>query len=330
MKLPDRQQLEQFVMQLPLMQSLIHWTKNHSLPGFFKVPLFDVAVFVFNEIRRFDLMLRANAIAFSFFLALFPAILVIFTLVPFLSEYILSFFGFTTEQFLYILQNQIRQVLPGDKGVGAQLFSTIEELATRQRVDILSIGFVLAMFFASNGMLSMMHSFEKSHLKSFKKRPGWRKRMIAILLTIQLGLLMIASVILIILGNYILEFLSTFIISAGFSANGIYLLRWIAIILVMYVGIGVIYRYGMSTHIKFSIFSPGATLATILSILTSVIFSYYVNNFGAYDRIYGPIGAIIVLMLWIQLNALVLLIGFELNASIAVHRDLKLEVIEEP
>ena len=79
---------------------------------------------------------------------------------------------------------------------------------------------------------------------------------------------------------------------------------------------------------KFRFITPGATLAAILSILSSVVFSFFVDNFGSYNKLYGSIGTVIVIMVWIQLNAFILLIGFELNASIAVNRDLKKKVKE--
>jgi len=95
-----------------------------------------------------------------------------------------------------------------------------------------------------------------------------------------------------------------------------------------YTIISLIYRYGAAVRKKFHFFSPGATLATIFCILISIFFSFYVDNFSKYNELYGSFGTIIVTMIWIQLNSLILLIGFELNASIAINRDLK-EVVEE-
>lgn len=309
--------------------ALRRWVKTHSLPGFFQVPIYDVAIFVVNETKRFDLVSRANSIAFSFFLALFPTIIVIFTMVPYFSDYILSFFGFTTSHFLEVVQTEIKQVLPGEQGVGSQLYETIKALATKPRTDLLSIGFVLAIFFASNGMLAMMRSFDKSHLKAFKRRNFVQNRLIAILLTMVIGMLSISSVLLIILGRNMIDYVGGFVSSDTFSVIAVLLLRWLAILGLVYFGIGMIYRYGAATYRKFSLFSPGTTLATSLSVLSSLVFSFYVDNFGAYSKIYGPIGTIIVVMLWIQLNAFAILVGFELNASIAVNRNLKEEVVEE-
>ncbi len=301
----------------------------HSFPGFFRVPVYDVSVFIYNEIRRFDLMTRANAIAYSFFLALFPLVIFVFTLVPYFSDYILAFFGINTENFLEILQHEIQIIMPGKNGVGVLLFDTVKDLATKPQAGLLSIGFILALYFSSNGMLALMRGFDKKHFRSFKNRNSWKKYLIAIMLTGLLGLLMISSVILITLGQEIINLLSQYVDSANFNKFGLYVIRWIAILVVFYTGISLLYRYGASAKRKFAMFSPGATVATLLSILLSFAFSYYVDNYGRYHSIYGPIGTIIVLMIWIQLNSLILLIGFELNASISENRDLKKRIPEE-
>ena len=105
--------------------------------------------------------------------------------------------------------------------------------------------------------------------------------------------------------------------------NAILLVRWVAIIVLFYAGISATYRFGPSMkNQKIKFFSPGATLATSLSLISSIIFSYYVGTFGRFNDLYGSLGAIIVLMLWMQINSLVILIGYELNASIKINKDM--------
>jgi len=155
-------------------------------------------------------------------------------------------------------------------------------------------------------------------------------RLVAFNLTILLGLLFILSFILLIIGPTILHYLdSKFDLGQGWLFV-IKLLRYFIGILMVYVGITLIYRYGPSMHRRIPFVNAGAMLATLLSIITSVGFSYFVNNFGRYNELYGSIGALIVLMLWLQFNAFVILIGYELDASIAVNRDLLLEETNEP
>ena len=325
-KLPSLEKIRDFFLNLPIIQAVIQWSKEHSLPGFFKVPLYDVIIFLFNEFRRFDLFTRANSMAYSFFLALFPSLISLFTLLPYLRQYLLRFLP-DNENMEDIIKTEIMRFLPGN--VGLELTQFIEDLTTNPRVGLLSFGFVLAIVFASNGMIGMMKSFEKSHTKTFKKRSVFRKRAIAIFLTFQLAVLLIASVILIIVGNLIISMLSEYIKLSWFSEMSIYFVRWVVIIMLFYTQISIIYRYGAATRIRFKMFSPGATLATILCILSSVAFAWYVNNLGKYNELYGSLGTIIVLMLWIQINSFILLIGFELNASIAINRDLKEQIKEE-
>ena len=298
----------------------MEWSKRSSLPGFFKVPIFDVLVFILNEIKRSALVTRANSMAFSFFLSLFPALIVLLTLLPFFTNSLLSVIP-EGETLMTQLETQINIVMPGN--AGDMLFGTIQDLTTRPRNGLLSIGFLLAVFFASNGMMGMMKSFEKAHVQTFKKRTGLRKRMISIALTGLLGVLLITSAIFLILGNLIIYWLSDFIRLDWFGAVSVSLLRYLVIILLFYSIIAMIYRYAVPYQRRFSFFTPGATLATVLSILSSVAFSFYVENFNTYNKLYGSIGTIIVIMLWIQLNCFVLLVGFELNSSIAVNRDLK-------
>jgi len=320
-QLPDIEQWKRRLMRARWMRKLLVWAKRRSLPGFSRVPIYDVVVFTTNEIQRFDLFLRANAIAYSFFLALFPALISLFTLLPHLRKYFLHYLPNEGDHFEDVLQHEIQQIVPGD--VGLHISNFIEDLTTNPRVGLLSFGFFLALFFASNGMLALMQGFEKSYARTFIKRNALSKRGIASMLTFLLAFLLLASVVLIILGNQIIHAAGAWTGWNRVTEWSISILRWLTIVSVYYFGIAIIYRFGAAVRRKFRWFSPGATLATILCLLTSLIFSFYVDNFGNYNKLYGSFGTIIVTMLWLQLNALGLLIGFELNAGIAINRDLK-------
>jgi membrane protein len=323
-KIPDTKELQQNVNRHPLVIKTLEWTKHRSLPGFYGVPIYNVIVFVINEMRRLDLEMRANSIAFSFFMSLFPSLLTLFTLLPFLQQYLLQYLP-EGENFNLILQTEIQKLMPGE--AGNTLYEFISDITTNPRVGLLSFGFILAIYFSSNGMLAMMQSFEKSYKTTFRQRGMIKKRLVAIFLTGLLGALLIASIVLIILGSFLINLLSEYIAMAGLSTRAIDLLRWVAIILLFYVGIAVIYRYGAATHKRIALLSPGATLATTLSILSSVAFSFYIDELGRFDtyaQFYGSIATIIIVMLWMQLNSLILLIGFELNASIAINRDIRI------
>jgi len=287
--------------------NLLHWSKTHSLPGLRRIPVYSLLVFIIRELKSDTLTTRANSMAYSFFLAIFPAIIVLFTLLAYTPLY---------ENFDEVLRESIHDVMPGN--AGNLLFKTIQNITTIPRSGLLSVGFFLSMWFASNGMLSMMHGLEKDYPSTFKKRKGVEKRLIAIQLTVLVAFVLVASVVFVILGNQLLGLLFRFVKVDLFTRFAAFSFRWIVVLLLFYSTFSTIYRYGSSTLRKISFFNAGAMLATLLSILASWGFSFYVDNFANYNKVYGTIGALIVLMIWIQLNCLILLIGFELNAGIAI------------
>ena len=325
-KFPDLWKWEERFWQSPPIQRMLRWAKKRSLPGFSKVPIYDVIVFLLKEIREYDLFIRADAIAFSFFLSLFPALISMFTLIPFLKATFLYYLP-EGENFDILLQLEIQKIMPGV--AGTRLFEFIEDITNNPRVALLSFGFLMATYFASNGMLALMQGFDKSYPLTFVKRSGFRKRMIAILLTFLLGGLLIASVILIILGDYLLGFFSDLVHLDWLSGFLLNALRWVVTLGLFYFSIALVYRYGIATRQQMRMFTPGAALATTLSVAASLLFSAYVNRFNTYNQLYGSIGTIIILMLWIEINSLALLVGFELNASIAVNRDQRQLILED-
>ena len=314
-----------FFTEHPLLLSVIGWTKTHSLPGFHQTPIWDIGIFFWNEIQRDDLFIRAQAISFSFFLALFPSLIALFTFVPLLSSW-LSDYVPVLEQYEDILYSEIQNIIPGS--AGNTLFNFVNDIITRPRFALFSFGFFLAVFFSSNGMVTLVRGFEKSYEQVFRQRSVIRRQLVALGLVFVLFLLSLISVIFIVTGDLIIGWVINLLNLELLSSIGLYAVRWFVIIGVYYIGISFIYRYGAATYKRFSFFSPGTSVATILCILTSVAFSFYVDNFGAYNQLYGSIGAVMVIMLWIEINVLFLLIGYELNVSIAVNRDLKEKLLD--
>jgi membrane protein len=308
-------------------KSVQPWARTVSFPGFFKVPIWDVVSFSLKEFQRFDLMIRANAVSFSFFLALFPSLIALFTLTPFLKEYILGFLPLDYSFEAY-LQEEIQKIMPGN--AGDRLFNFIEDITSQPRIGLFSFGFLSAIFFASNGILALIRGFEKDEMPSFLQWNMFKKRMQAMLLTLIIGGLLIVSVILVILGNWFTDLLVLYIKVGKLFAFMLNMGRWIVIVSLFYSSISLIYRFGAATKKRFRFFTPGSALATLLCLGSSIIFSYYVNQFNTYNELYGSIGTIIVLMLWIQLNTLSILIGFELNAGILINMVIKNKYIFQP
>lgn len=302
--------LEARIQQWPWFVQAIAWSKTHSLPGLKRIPLYNLFAFVKKELQDDAITTRANSMAFSFFMALFPSIIVLFTVLAYTPLY---------ERFNEVLYDAVHEVMPGQ--AGKMLMKTIQDIATIPRSGLMSFGFFLAIWFASNGMLSMMSGLEKDYPATFKRRKWWQKRFIAIQLTFLVAFVLVASVVLVILGGTIHDFVFQYIKVDVLTRWSIGFFRWLVVILLFYTTFSSIYRFGSSTRRPIAFFNPGAMLATVLSILSSWGFSFYVDNFGSYNKLYGSIGTLIVLMIWIQLNCMILLIGFELNAAIAVLRD---------
>ncbi|NRB62718.1 MAG: YihY/virulence factor BrkB family protein [Saprospiraceae bacterium] len=310
----------------PWRLAVLRWSKTHSLPGFFRVPIYDVFVFVGKEIKQYDLFVRANSVAFSFFLSLFPSIMVLFTLLPYLKNYVLTYLP-QGHNFDAYLQKEIGQIMPGV--AGDRLFNFIDDITNNPRVGLLSFGFFMAIFFSSNGMIMLMRGFSKGYSTTFKNRNPVRKRLIAISLTFVIGSLLVAAVVLMIVGDLGIRKLDELARIDWLTQFLLNLLRWLVIIGLYYFAIAIIHRFGASTRRKFKMLTPGAALATMLCLAASLIFSYYVNHFNTYNELYGSIGTIIVIMLWMQMNSLSILVGYELNASIAVNRDMREQIIEK-
>lgn len=296
----------------PKWVQLIEWAKTHSLPGFFAVPIYDIIVFLYNETQRNAIQVRANSIAYSFLLALFPATIVLISLLPYLP----------IANFVDQLEHNLNGFLP-DHALHT-IMEFIRDLTNTPREGLLSLGFVLAFFFASNGMMALIDGFKKKHVQNvFMSRNFIMERIIAIQLVILLGIVLFLSIFFIILGNQLIYYLSEYVHIDKFTTYSILLTRWIAIIFLYYGCITIIYRFGPALKEKFKVMSPGATLATSLGIISSWLFSIYIDHFGQFNELYGSLGVLLVFMIWLRINAFIIIAGFELNAAITVNRDLK-------
>lgn len=293
----------------PILKLFKSWLKRNSLPGFRGISIWNVGDFLFREVRKDDPFMRANAVAFSFFLSLFPAIITFFTLLPYLPVY---------ELFSTTLQETIGGIMPGT--AGDWLFSFLNDIATRERRGLLSFSTLLALYFSTSGTATLMYSFEKDIPQVFKNRHPIMKRWIALWLTVMLAVLVVISIGLVIAGHLLVGFLTQNIQADWVTTVSFEFLRWTLVIALFYSSISLLYRYGAPTLRRFHFFSTGATVATILALLSSILFSMYINAFGTYNKLYGSIGTIIAMMLWLQINAFVIITGYELNTAIAFHR----------
>lgn len=282
---------------------LIRKSKSISLPGFRGIPLYDVVRFFVGQVRTAGMTERASSIAFNFVMAIPPTIIFMFTLIPFMP---------ITDKVQEELYSLIRDVVPGEKD-NSLIINFLKDFINNPRNDLLSLGFILSLFFSSNAFMGIMRSFDKNYI-GFRKRKGLEKRWIALKITLIFFVLIVASILLIIARESLLKYIG--IRHQGWIAV-IQNLRWVVIILLFFAIISLIYRYAPAVQKKWRFINPGSILAACLMIVTTLGFSWWVNHFGNYNELYGSIGTILILMLLIYFNALVLLIGFELNVSIS-------------
>lgn len=285
--------------------TIIRKLKELVLPGFDGIPIYNVLEFFFKGIVNGNLTTRASAISFNMFLALFPALIFLFTLIPFIP----------IENFQEVLLGLLHDVLPHKAWEAVD--STVTDIVTRPRGGLLSVGFVLALFFATSGIDSMISAFNSTY-HTIESRGILMQRWVAIVLVVLLALLLIIAIATITIGTAFLTYLDghDIIIIDNFIIDLIRWVRWIVLIALTYFGISFVYYLGPAKKTPFKFFSAGSSLATLFMMLINVGFNFYANNLAQYNALYGSIGTLLLVLLWIYFNAIIVLIGFELNASI--------------
>ena len=291
-----------FITSFPV-KFVIRKSKNIILPGFNGIPLFDVIRFFFIQIQKSSLNERAASIAFNLLVAIPPACIFLFTLIPYLP----------IKEFMPQLYELIRDIIPGKQNY-QPIIDFLEDFISNERGGLLSFGFLLALYFSSNAMIGIMSSFNKMNYMGFSRRHVVHDRWVAIKLTLIVFLVILMSIVALVSRETVLTWLGI----EDPTVRAIILnVRWIVIILLFFLTISFIYRYAPAVHKKWKLINPGSILATFMMIVYTMGFSYYVTNFGNYNQLYGSIATIFILMLLIFFNSLVLLIGFELNVSIS-------------
>lgn len=292
------------ILNSALVKGLTSWTKRVSLPGFHGRSLYHVGVFFFRSLYDEDLMLRTSSLAFSFFLALFPAIIFFFTLIAYIP----------IDNFQQGLMAQITVLMP--QNAYDFLINTIDDIINNQNLSLLSFGFVFALIFSTNAFTSLMSAFNK-YVPEPHKRPWYSDRIRSIGLTLLVTLALIATIIIIsyvqISINWIAE---KEIVNKRLISFSLQAVQYLSLFILVYFIYSALFYFGSSKISKWHFFSAGSLLASFLSVLATAGFTFYVNSFNSYNKIYGSIGTILVLMMLIYFNCLVLLIGFELNSSI--------------
>ncbi len=286
----------------------VHITKD-------KINLLTVLKFFIREVQQDNVQSKAQAMAFNFILAIFPGIIFLFTLVAYLP------IADAKNEIMYFISSSV------PASMYDLIADTIEDILLKPRGGLLSLGFILSLYAAVNGTASMIDAFNDCY-KTQDKRGFLMSKLVAIGLTLLLVFVLIFSIITLNVGEFLLGYFSEVHFLSNLMIYVINIFRYAILVGMFFIATSVIYYIAPTIRVRWGFFSHGAILATIINMIVSVSFSIYINNFASYNKLYGSIGSIIGMMLWFYLTSLVLLIGFEFNASIDAVKHIKKKSFE--
>jgi membrane protein len=272
-----------------------------------QVPLFRVWEVLYQKLTETNIHQQASAIAFSFTLSLFPAILFLFSLIPYIAYY-LQIPDLTTQ-----ILGLLREAIP--VGIYEFVAPTIQDIIEHPRGDLLSVVFILALYASTSAVVELMYTFNQNYQYS-EKRSFILRRLIAFWLAFVFAFLLVFVVVVMLAGQLALHLLLEYkILDPDLTYYSLVALRYVITFLVFYVAIAYIYYAGPASHKDWHFWSYGAGVASLFAILSTNAFSYYLSHFATYNKLYGSIGTLIALMVWFYLLAWILLLGFTLDSS---------------
>jgi membrane protein len=294
-------------LQFPVVKSIVEFLRAIKLPGFYGFSVYDLLEMYSIGIVKGTLTSRAASISYSFFMALFPFLLFILNLIPFVDMIPFIHIENFDETFL----NYIGMLIPSEtQDFFAQIF---DDIKNKPRGGLLSSVFLLSIFLSANGISSIFGSFEVSYHVTFS-RNFFRQYMLSLALSVVIAILSLAVVVIFFYFEfYILNNLDSLIESE---------IRWTRIGqyaffgAFIYIVVSMLYYFGTIEGRKIRFFSPGALMTVFLFFLTTYFFGIYIENFSTYNQLYGSIGALLIFLLYIWINSNILLLGFELNATL--------------
>lgn len=315
-EIQKKDSLEQELKEVPVMNWFVRTGKKIPVPGLEGMTLYDLLEMYFIGIVKGALTSRAGGISFSFFMAVFPFMLFMLTLIPFIP-----IDGFQ-ENFMLI----ISELLPPKTFEAVD--TVLADIANNKYGGLLSFGFFVSIFLMTNGVNAIFAAFEYSvHVK--KIRNVVRQYLISLGTSLTMSFMLILTVAV----TIFFEFGLQFIYEQGWLPDSLLWvsnLRYLLFMFLIFCTVSMLYYFGTSEGKQTNFFSAGSVLTTILSLFTFYGFGIYVVKFSKYNELYGSIGTLLVLMLFIWLNSMILLLGFELNASITrLRNEHKLKEIEE-
>jgi membrane protein len=296
--------IEKYILKIPILRLLITIPQKIYLPRFKGLTLYDLIKTYFFGIIEGTFSSRAGSIAFSFFMALFPFILFLLNLIPYLPIEPYHFVEF------------IEDVLPKD--TASFFMPVILDIIDNPRGGLLSLVFLLTIFLMTNGVNAIFSSFEYSYHITIN-RSFFKQYFVASLVSVFLALLLLLTIVIIVFSERFIWDLS----KEELLSNGVFwieIIRTIIFLILVYFVIAILYYFGIKKGKNNRFFSIGAFVTTMLFVLTTYLFGVYITNFSNYNELYGSIGALLILMLYIWINSNLLLLGFELNATLKTLR----------
>ena len=295
------EEIESKLNKIPVVRQLVTFTKAIKLSSLEGMSLYDILEMYISGIFKGAFSYRASSIAFSFFMALFPFALFILNLIPFIP---LENFQ---EDFLHFIDN----------GVPPNTYYAIEaivkDIMETSHQGLLSSGFILSILLMTNGVNAILGGFEMStHITI--TRTFFRQYLVSLAISLVLSFILIITVAAIVIAEVVIQKMSIYV-----YITSVTLIEWSRygfIILMILITTSILYKFGAKETSKISFISYGAVFTTVLIILSSYVFGIYVEKFARYNELYGSIGTLLVLMFYIWINCMILLLGFELNASI--------------
>jgi len=297
-----QERIQKRVLTSAPVKGIIEQSKKVYVPGFGHFTLYQIWTPFLQQLRRTSMFERAAAISFNVFMAIPPTLIFIFTLIPYLP---------ISKQFINEMFSLIRDIMPGRENHTA-IIEFLTDFLNQPRNELLSFGLLLALFFSSNAIMGVLRSFDKNY-EGFIKVNGLQKRKTALKLTMIVFVLVFLCILLLIAQGAVLKWLG---LEMEWLLKLIQNFRWIVILLLVFYSISFIYRHGPSLFVKWPFITPGSVFATSLMVGATILVSFWVNNFSSYNKLYGSISAVFVVMSFIYINSLIVLLGFELNVTI--------------
>ncbi len=309
-------EIEEKLEKIPIVDWFVRILKKIKLPGFEGLSAYDLTEMYVSGILKGAISTRASAIAFSLFLALFPLLIFMVTLVPFLVSYI----SIENADFEIQFQMFLESFLPN--ATGEYFGEVFQQIKDQKRGGLLSSAFLLSIFLVANGVNSIFGGFETSYHIELT-RNFFRQYLFALMVGLILAILIIVGFVAFIYFEfYVLGYLSEFAARQGGyvlgkdEIIGVQIAKILFFIILSYLTTAILYYFGTREGKQARFFSVGALMTTILFVITSYLFGIYVEKFARYNELYGALGGLLILMVYIWLNSNILLLGFELNASL--------------